>query len=86
MPPDPRISGVGRLLTLERGLVVGLLALFIGLGLLLAAVNQWRLANFGRLDYAVTMRWVIPGATLTALGVQSVLASFFLSILAMRRK
>jgi glycosyltransferase involved in cell wall biosynthesis len=86
MPPDPRITGVGRLVTLERGLIIGLVALVIGLGLLLAAVNQWRLASFGRLDYAVTMRWVIPGATLTALGVQTVLASFFLSILAMRRK
>jgi glycosyltransferase involved in cell wall biosynthesis len=86
MPPDPRITGVGRLLTLERGLILGLLALFVGLVLLLAAVNQWRLASFGRLDYAVTMRWVIPGATLTALGLQTVLASFFLSILAMRRK
>jgi glycosyltransferase involved in cell wall biosynthesis len=86
MPPDPRITGVARFVTLERGLIFGLLALIVGIALLLAAVNQWRLANFGRLDYAVTMRWVIPGATLTALGVQTVLASFFLSILAMRRK
>lgn len=86
MPPDRRITGLARLVTLERGLVLGLLGLVVGVGLLLAAVNQWRLANFGRLDYAVTMRWVIPGATLTALGVQTVLGSFFLSILAMRRK
>ena len=86
MPQDRRITGLASLVTLERGLVFGVLGLVFGLGLLLAAVNQWRLAHFGRLDYAVTMRWVIPGATLTALGVQTVLGSFFLSILAMRRK
>ena len=75
-------GGIG----LERGLALGALALVIGVGLLGGAVNQWRLADFGRLDYAYTMRWVVPGATLTAVGFQTVLASFFLSILALRRR
>jgi hypothetical protein len=56
----------------------------VGLGLLLEAVNQWRLADFGHLDYAVTMRWVIPGTMLTALGFQTILFSFFSSILGLR--
>ena len=51
-----------------------------------AAVNAWRLAGFGPLDYAHTMRWVIPGVTLVALGVQTVLGSFFASVLGMARK
>jgi hypothetical protein len=42
--------------------------------------------HFGHLDYAKTMRLVIPGVTLTALGFQTVLASFFISILGMRRR
>jgi hypothetical protein len=32
------------------------------------------------------MRWVIPGVTLTALGFQTVLSSFFFSILGLRRR
>jgi hypothetical protein len=32
------------------------------------------------------MRMVIPGVTLAVIGFQTVLASFFLSVLAMRRK
>jgi hypothetical protein len=40
--------------------------------------------DFGRLDYRETMKLVIPGATLTALGFQTVLSSFFVSILGMR--
>jgi hypothetical protein len=33
---------------------------------------------------AVTMRWAIPGATLTSLGFQTILSSFFVSILGMK--
>ena len=74
------------LVNLERGLAVSLLALVVGLALLLAAVNHWRLPNFGALDYAQTMRMVVPGATLTALAFQTILSSFFVSILGMRRR
>jgi homogentisate 1,2-dioxygenase len=42
--------------------------------------------EFGPLDYSRTMRWVIPGATMAVLGFQTVLSSFFVSILGMRRK
>lgn len=86
MPPDPRLRRLLRVLTLERGLLVGAMALLVGLGLLLGAVNQWRSVDFGRLNYAHTMRWAIPGATLTALGFQTVLSSFFVSILLLRRR
>jgi len=70
---------------LERGLFAAAAAFVVGVVLLLVAVNQWRLTGFGRLDYAHTMRFVIPGATLTVLGFQTVLFSFFMSILGMRR-
>ncbi|MEN9575881.1 MAG: Undecaprenyl-phosphate 4-deoxy-4-formamido-L-arabinose transferase [Verrucomicrobiota bacterium] len=72
--------------SLERGLGVGCVMLVVGVGLLLAAVAQWHAAGFGRLDYALTMRWVIPGVTLTALGFQTVLASFFVAVLGWYRR
>ena len=71
---------------LEKGLILGSLALLAGLALLLVAVNRWRMADFGHLDYARTMRVVVPGVTLTALGFQTILSSFFTSILGMRRR
>jgi glycosyltransferase involved in cell wall biosynthesis len=86
MPEDRYYLGFYRLINLERGLVIAGLALLIGVILLLAAVNQWRLTNFGRLDYAQTMRLVVPGMTLTALGFQTVMSSFFVSILGMKRR
>jgi hypothetical protein len=86
MPPDRRLERLINAVPLERALVIGAAGLVLGLGLLAASVQQWRLVNFGQLDYAYTMRWVIPGATLTALGFQTILSAFFASILEMRRK
>ncbi|HXU39735.1 MAG TPA: glycosyltransferase family 2 protein [Blastocatellia bacterium] len=86
MPDDPHLTRFFDHVYLERGLIIGGTSLLAGLGLLLVAVNQWRMHDFGRLDYSQTMRWVIPGATLTALGFQTILSSFFVSILGMRRR
>ena len=86
LPKDPRFDRFFNVIYLERGLAIGALAFLAGLILLGVAVLQWKSAHFGRLDYAVTMRWVIPGATLTALGFQTVLSSFFVSVLGMKRR
>ncbi len=86
LPEDPRLNRFFSIFNLERGLIVSAGALVAGIVLLLAAVNQWRLAGFGPLDYARTMRWVIPGVTMTALGFQTFLFGFFTSILGMRRR
>lgn len=85
MPEDPFMTRFFQLANLERGLAAAAIALGLGAALLLAAINQWRLADFGPLDYARTMRLVVPGVTLTALGGQTILSSFFVSILGMRR-
>ncbi|HMP07558.1 MAG TPA: glycosyltransferase family 2 protein [Lacipirellulaceae bacterium] len=70
--PEGRLMAVfRRRINLEFGLVAGAVALGVGLALIGAAVNQWRLAGFGALDYARTMRWTIPGVTLAALGFQT---------------
>lgn len=86
LPIDERLERLFTRITLEQGLMFGLVAMGAGLVLLGGAVAQWRAQHFGNLDYDRTMRWVIPGVTLTALGFQTVLSSFFLSILGLRRR
>jgi glycosyltransferase involved in cell wall biosynthesis len=84
MPEDPLMTRFFELINLEKGLIAAVACVLIGVVLLLTALFQWQQAHFGQLDYAHTMRWVIPGATLTALGFQTILSSFFVSILGMR--
>jgi glycosyltransferase involved in cell wall biosynthesis len=81
LPPNKRMDAFYRVITLERGLTASLLALAGGIVLLVLAVNQWRVRGFGDLDYASTMRLVVPGVMLTALGFQTLLASFLVGIL-----
>jgi glycosyltransferase involved in cell wall biosynthesis len=84
LPPNGRMNSFYRVVTLERGLIVSVIALLAGVALLVASINIWRVHNFGNLDYAETMRLVVPGVTLTALGFQTMLSSFFVSIMRMR--
>jgi glycosyltransferase involved in cell wall biosynthesis len=86
LPPNKRMDRLSKIINLERGLIGGALGFLVGIGFLLVAVNQWRLSEFGDLDYSQTMRWTIPGVMLTALGFQTVLSSFFISILGMRHR
>jgi hypothetical protein len=86
LPDDPQLRRFLDAAQLEKGLLLALVGCVMGAGLLLDAVNQWRLAGFGRLDYAHTMRWVIPGATLVSLGAQTFLSSFMVSLVAMPRR
>ncbi len=86
LPPDPRLDRLYRVFTLEKGLVAAALAASTGCIFLLVALDRWRRSGWGPLDYEQTLRIVIPGVTLTALGVQTVFSSFFISILGMGRR
>jgi hypothetical protein len=86
LPPDPRLDRFSRILTPERGLLLGVVAGLAGGVMLLAAINEWRAREFGALNYADTMRIVVPGVTLAVLGYQTVLGCFFKSLLTMRRR
>jgi hypothetical protein len=85
VPEDPRVDRFFEIVNLERGLALGTWALLVGLGLIGFAARDWQLAGFGPLDYARTLRWVIPGVTLAALGFQTILSGWFVSILGMER-
>ena len=85
-PPAPILDRFHRIIRLERGLIAGAAAAAFGAVLLLAAINQWRIQDFGRLNYADTMRLVVPGVTLIVLGFQTVLGCFFLTLLGLGRR
>ncbi|HEX8524629.1 MAG TPA: glycosyltransferase family 2 protein [Tepidisphaeraceae bacterium] len=86
MPRDRRIDRILEKVTIERGIVAGAVTMALGMVLLVAAVVRWRETHFGDLDYESTMRLVIPGAALVAIGFQTVLAGFLFGILSFFRK
>ncbi len=86
LPPDPAIDRALGWLTREHGVLAGSALCAAGGALLVYAIVLWSRASFGRLDYASTMRLVVPGVTLSSLGLQTVLGAFLLSILELRRR
>jgi hypothetical protein len=86
LPPNRNLQRFYQLIDLERGLAGAGLVIAVGIYLILSAVNEWRLTHFGSLSYAVGMRMLIPGATLLALGFQTALSSFLISMMGMKRK
>jgi glycosyltransferase involved in cell wall biosynthesis len=86
LPEDPRLSRMFHYLTLEVGLVVGILLVLAGTGAWGFGLEYWRMHHFGPLDPEKTLRIVIPGVVFFTLGFQVILSSFFLSVLGMARR
>lgn len=85
-PPDPRMEKLYRIFTLEVGLFAGALMILGGMGGTVYGIISWSLTTFGPQDPSHLMRLVIPSGLLLALGFQTVLTSFFLSILGLERQ
>lgn len=86
LPEDPRMKRFFQVATLERGILLGSGAGIAGLLLIGSAALDWQRGAFGDLDYASTLRRVVPGVTLAALGLQTILSGFFVSMLGMSRR
>jgi hypothetical protein len=85
LPVSARFESLFRYVTLEVGLAVGALWMLAGATGAIFAFAHWSGVSFGALDVSRTLRIVIPSLTALLLGAQIVLASFFLSLLGIRR-
>ncbi len=86
LPEDPRLNKLFRIISLERGIVAGVLLVLAGLGGSIYAVSFWDEKSFGPLDPSKTLRIIIPSITALIVGCQIILSSFFLSVLVLRRR
>jgi hypothetical protein len=66
--------------------MAGLLLVLLGLAGTIWAVADWGLQAFGPLEPGRMMRLLIPSGTALVIGCQTIFASFFLSILGLRRR
>jgi glycosyltransferase involved in cell wall biosynthesis len=85
-PPSRRVDRFFEIFTLERGAMAGVAAMALGFLAIAAACVMWYRTGFGQLDYATTMRVVVPGATMVMLGASVILNSFLCSMLGLDRR
>jgi glycosyltransferase involved in cell wall biosynthesis len=83
-PKSHKLTSIFRHVTLESGLLLGAVLLLIGAAMATGAFYSWSIRGFGSLSPQQMLRWVIPAGTLLALGFQTVLGSFFFSILGLK--
>lgn len=86
LPHHERLDSFTRRPTLEIGLVVGLLLTALGIGGALWGVWEWEQLDWGYLNYPDILRLIIPSVVSIIVGWQTILASFFLSVLTISRK
>lgn len=86
LPEDERINRLSRVLSLETGLAIGFLLACAGLAGSVHAVAIWRAAGFGELSAHHMLRLVVPSVTAVTVGIETIFASFFLSVLALARR
>ena len=85
LPDQPQLRRLLRFITLEKGLLLGLALMGIGLSFLSLAIWAWANAGFGALDPVASLHRVIPAITFISLGAQIIFGSFFLSALGINK-
>ncbi len=86
LPAKDSLSKAFDIVSLETGLIAGLLILIAGLSGTFYSLYVWEQSNFGQLDYSKILRTVIPSVVAIILGLQTVLSSFLLSVLSVNKK
>ena len=86
LPRTPGVDRVFRHMTLEVGLLGGGIVLLAGIAGSILAFLQWSDVSFGDLDPTQTLRIIIPSITALIVGFETILASFFLSVLGLKRR
>jgi GT2 family glycosyltransferase len=86
LPGEPRGDGALRRVTLEVGLLAGAGLMLAGIAGTVVAVVQWGSRDFGPIDFADSMRVVVPSLVALMLGAETVFASFFVGVLGVQRR
>ncbi len=81
VPDSPRFAKINDAITLEYGLITGLVLLAIGIWQIAQVFGLWQASGFNNLDPATSARQTVLGAVAVILAGQIGFTSLFLSIL-----
>jgi hypothetical protein len=85
LPRTPSLETWLKRLSLERGVVLGIVFFLGGAVGLVVALLRWRHSGYGQLNATALMRLLVPSATGILLGMQLVLGSFLVGISMIKR-
>jgi glycosyltransferase involved in cell wall biosynthesis len=86
IPEKSYLRSFYRVFNLEKAIVLGALVGLAGAALILTVFWRWRASGYGNLNYAESLRWVVPGVTMLSMGVQGIFGGFVVSMLGLSRK
>ena len=86
LPEDPAFEKWFQYITLETGLIVGVLLVLVGVGIAVSSVIGWSHTGYGPLPPVQMMRRTLPAMLCLMLGTEVCFASFFLSLLGLKRR
>jgi Glycosyl transferase family 2 len=85
LPTEPKVQTLLGKLSLERGLLAGVVVGLAGLVGLVFSLTYWQGQSFGHLNYEHALRLMVPSVTALVLSCQIILGTFFLSILGIKQ-
>ena len=86
LPENPRLKRYLAHATLEKGIFMGVLIIFLGILGTIYALMLVNSGEFSQMEIPYTMRIVIPSVTFLATGFQIIFFSFFYSILKLKTR
>ena len=86
LPEDESFSRWFQYVTLETGLIAGVLLVMAGIGIAISSVVSWSHTGYGPLPPVAMMRHTLPAMLCLMLGTETCFASFFLSLLTLKRR
>jgi glycosyltransferase involved in cell wall biosynthesis len=86
LPEDESFQRWFRFVTLETGLIVGVLLLLTGVAIAVTSVSAWAHTGYGPLPPVQMMRRTLPAMMCLMLGTEVCFGSFFLSLLGLKRR
>lgn len=85
LPEDKDFERWFKYVTLETGLIAGIVLVGIGLAIAISSVSTWAHTGYGPLPPVQMMRKTLPAMTCLMLGTEVCFGSFFLSLLGLKR-
>ena len=86
LPEDKSFDRWFRYITLASALLVGVLLVLTGIGIVVSSVMDWSHTGYGSMPPVQMMRHTLPAMLCLMLGTEVCFASFFLSLLGLKRR